>query len=213
MTGLARRLGALVALLALGACGAISALNDVDQPLDSYELGVPQGLPVARRSLPQHLTVERPAAGGALDTDRILIRPNPLQAQYLPAARWTDEAPVMLQTLILRSLEATGALTYVGRRPLGASSDYALLSEIAALEAAPLADGDAATVRVELSAWLVREEDAQIVADRTFTATASAPSTETLTLVAALDRATGQVLREIAAWTLATLGVAASAGG
>ena len=64
--------------------------------------------------------------------------------------------------------------------------------------------------RSRSSAWIVRESDARVVAARTFAAEAAAPSTDTLPLVMAFDRATGQVLTRITGWTLSTVGVAVS---
>jgi cholesterol transport system auxiliary component len=200
-----RALLSLLALPALPACGALSALGDAATPLDIYELRAPADLPVANRTLARDLIVEVPTSGGALDTDRILVRPNPLQAQYLPGAGWTDAAPVMVQTLILRSFEATGALRYVGRRPLGAGGDFALVSELTELQAEIGADG-AATARIALTARLVRESNASVIASRRFTATGPVASTETLDVVGALDTAAGAVMRDLVRWALSTMG-------
>jgi len=56
-----------------------------------------------------------------------------------------------------------------------------------------------------LTARLVREEDAEIVASRTFAATATTLSTEAPTLVAGFDRAAQQIMGEVAGWTLESL--------
>ena len=76
---------------------------------------------ITRRAAPRDVIIELPTTSGALATDRIMIRPNRLQAQYLPESRWSEPAPVMVQTLMLRAVEATGAVRYVGREPLGVS--------------------------------------------------------------------------------------------
>ncbi len=195
----------LLALPLFPGCSALGALSDAATPLDAYELRPPADLPTANRPLARDLIIEVPTAGGGLDTDRILIRPNPLQAQYLPGAGWTDEAPVMVQTLILRSFEATAALRYVGRRPLGPGGDFALVSELTDLQADLGADG-AVTTRMGLTVRLVREETASVVATRRFTATQPSASTETMDVVVALDAAGAAVMRDLVRWTLSTLG-------
>lgn len=195
----------LLALPLLPGCSALGALSDAATPLDAYELRPPADLPVATRTLARDLIIEVPTAGGALMTDRILIRPNPLQAQYLPGAGWTDEAPLMVQTLILRSFEATGALRYVGRRPLGPGGDFALVSELTNLQADLAADG-AVVTRMGLTARLVREATAGVIAIRRFNATQPAPSTQTMDVVMALDLAGAVVMRDLVRWTLSTLG-------
>ena len=98
----------LLLLTALSACSALSALDEASKPLEVYELTTPAVRPSgARRNV--ELVVEEPAASGALATERIMVRPAPLQAQYLPGVRWADTAPIMLQTLMVRSLTETGS--------------------------------------------------------------------------------------------------------
>jgi cholesterol transport system auxiliary component len=133
-----RALLAALALSALTGCGGL--LGGATTPLEAFDLRAPQ-VARAARTTGRSLVVEIPGAGGALNTDRIMIRPNPLQAQYLPGVRWTEDAPVLVQTVLLRAFEDTGALRYVGRRPLGGLGDMALVSELTDLQAEVRADG------------------------------------------------------------------------
>lgn len=196
----------LCSVSALSGCGALSALNDASIPLDAFELRAP-ALPQAGRMLTRGLSIEPPSTSGALDTDRILIRPNAVQSLYLPGVRWADDAPKMVQTLMLRAFEDTGALSYVGRRPLGGGGDLALISEITDFQAELLADGDSAATRIRLTARLVREADARVLARRSFQAVSSSESTETLALVEAFNRASDEVVGEIVRWALGSLGL------
>jgi len=199
----------LAGLAALPGCGALAALGGATEVLDAYELRPPQTGPVATGTVARSLIVETPSAAGAIDTDRILIRPHPLQAQYLPRARWTETAPVMVQTLLLRTLEDAGGLRFVGRRPLAGAGDFALVSELTAFQAdvpgAP--EGAAAAVSVRLLARLVREADAAVLSTRAFSAAAPVPRLETLAVVEAFDIALSQVLAETARWALSGVGV------
>lgn len=209
MTRLAPR-AALLLLLLIPGCGAISAISDAGQPLDAYEIR-PAPLPfTANRSLPRDVVVEEPVARGAIDTDRILIRPSPLQAQYLPGARWADTAPQLMQTLILRSLEDSGALRYAGRRPLGSAGDIALVTELTDFQADLNPDGNSGTVRIRLSARMVREMDSSIQASRIFDTSAQLASTETLDVVAAFDAAAARLLPELSAWVVQGVGASIS---
>ena len=113
-----------VGLMALTGCGAVSALNKAATPLDAYELRAPVDIPQSSRNLDRALSIEPPTTSGALDTDRILVKPNPVQSLYLPDGRWASELPAMWQTMALRAFEDTGALAYVGRRPLGSVGDF-----------------------------------------------------------------------------------------
>jgi cholesterol transport system auxiliary component len=119
----------------LPGCSALSALSGAATPLDAYDLNAPVNPVQARNTSSGQLVVEIPTAPGALTTDRILIRPHPLQAAYLPDGKWAEEAPIMLQTLMVRSFEDSNAFRYVGRRPLGGAGDYALLTELTDFQA------------------------------------------------------------------------------
>ena len=195
----------LTSLLVLGGCGAVSALNNAATPLDAYELRAPADLPQASRRLDRALSVELPTTSGALSTDRILIKPNPVQSLYLPDGRWASELPAMWQTLALRAFEDTGALAYVGRRPLGAVGDFALITEITDFQAE--LTGDTATIRLRLTARLVRERDARVMARRIFSADVPVESTATLALVKGFNAASDQVLADMVRWGVQALGL------
>lgn len=192
-----------VLLPMLAGCSTISALSDAATPMDVLELRPPQGIGATpARVLQRDVIVELPTTSGALDTDRILIRPNPLEAQYLPGVRWSEAAPLMVQTLMLRTLDATQAVQYVGRRPLGAGGDFAIVTELVDFQATLAPDGQRAQVDVQMIVRVVRERDVRIVASRVFTAAALAPSTSDLDLSLAFNQAMGQVLTQFADWAL-----------
>ena len=203
-----RRLVALLAVIPLlTGCATLGALGDVSTPLAVYDLRAPDGAPVARGTpLARDVIVELPTTSGVLETDRILIRPDALQAQYLPAARWGDETPVMLQTLMVRSLENTGGLRYVGRRPLAGSGDYAIITELVDFHAELAPDGVGAVISISMTSRLIRQRDASVIASRTFRAQAISASTETPALIDAFDRGSDQLLIDFADWTMNTLG-------
>jgi cholesterol transport system auxiliary component len=202
MTASLPRRALLLSLAGLAGCGAIGG----GPVLDAFELRPPASPPTARRSLARDLVVEVPEIGAALDTDRIMIRPNPLQAQYLPGARWTGSAAGMVQTLILRTLQDANAFRYVGRRPLGPGADFALVTELTDFQA-ELREGVAgAQVRVRLIARLVREADASVLASQSFQTTAEATTLETLAVVMAFNAATDTVMDALARWVLTRLG-------
>ncbi len=197
---------AFLAILLLTGCGGILGLGGT-QPLDAYELRAPAQMAQATRTLARSLVIETPGGGGAVGTDRILIRPTPLQAAYLPGARWTDEAPLMVQGLMVRAFEDTNALRYAGRRALpGGFSDFMLVSDLTDFQAEVLAD-DSVQVRVRLTARVVRDDDGQVLATRTFQATAPATSDDALQVVEAFNAATSAVLRDLTGWALERMGV------
>lgn len=195
----------LAACLALlPGCGALSALRG-EPERDVFELRPPAGPTGCGRARIDDLVVEPPKARGTLDSDRIMIRPSPLQTQYLPDAQWGETVPQMLQRLLVHSFGATGSFGYVGRAPLGLSGDHALISEIEDFNA-ELTGGDV-VVRLTVGAQMVSELDAAIVSRGRFAATVPAAGTRTADLIPAFDAAARQIVAEMTDWGLRASGV------
>ncbi|CAM3681665.1 ABC-type transport auxiliary lipoprotein family protein [Paracoccus yeei] len=201
-----RTAAAILALtLALPGCGALSALSG-GPALDVFELRAPDETPKScGRGRRAELVIEEPKARGTLDTERIMIRPNALQTQYLPDAQWGDTVPVTLQNLLVRSFSPYDAFTHVGRAPLGTAGDFALISEIRDFNAEVAGKG--AIVRLSVDAQLVREMDASVAARGSFSATATASSTRTADLIPAFDAAGRELLGQMTDWGLRGVGV------
>jgi cholesterol transport system auxiliary component len=198
-----RRLVTLFACLALTGCSAIASIQQAAEPLDAYELRAPAALPQARAPGRAQVTVERPATGGAIDTDRILIRQPGAQIAYLPGVRWSAPAPEMVQSATIETLLRTGAFGFAGARPLGASGDLVLVTNLLDFGAGVAAPGDGATVAVRLDARLVDEIDGRILAGRSFAQAVAVPDTSTGAVVAGFQAATDAVLADLARWAIA----------
>ncbi|UXU75621.1 MULTISPECIES: ABC-type transport auxiliary lipoprotein family protein [unclassified Paracoccus (in: a-proteobacteria)] len=191
--------------LTLPGCAALKALEG-EPERDVFELRPPSDTPrTCGRGRLAELVIEPPKARGTLDTDRIMIRPNALQTQYLPDARWGDTVPVTLQTLLVRAFGVYDSFTHVGRAPLGTAGDYALISEIQDFNAEVAGKG--AVVKLTVDAQMVREMDAKVVARGRFAATAPAQTTRTADLVPAFDAAGQQLVGQMTDWGLRALGV------
>ncbi len=194
-----RTLLAVSMLVLLAGCGLF---NKAAETLDAYTLSPLAGNGDARGSS-QHLVVELPTSSGALATDRILIKPNRLQAEYLPQGRWVDATPVLIQTLLVASLQNSGAFRLVGRDGAGLSPDYRLLVELTDFQAEAPAEGVAEiAVNVGLTMTMSRDDDGSLIATRRFEHTALASSSDTLALVSAFDQATQRVLADSVAWSV-----------
>lgn len=187
----------LLAMLMLSGCAALGALNKT--PLDAYELrgNLPPDRPAQASGV--QLVVEPPVVGESLKTDRILIRPSRLQAQYLPDGRWTEAPSEMLRTALVRELGATGRYGYVGREPLGGAGDHALLTEITDFNPELRADGRVVT-HLRVSARLVREMDIRDTRSRVFEVSRPAKSTATPDLIVAMDAAMSEIVAAIVGW-------------
>ena len=196
----------VLAVLASPGCSAISALDEASRPLEIYELRTPDIQPIAAGRRKIEVVVEQPITSGTLATERIMIRPGPLQTQYLPGVRWSDPAPVMLQTLIVRSLTETGAFGSVGRRPVGSLEHYAVLSELTDFQAETMEGTAGAKISIRLMVRVVNEREARVIATQTFSATEDAAETDANTIVAGFNRALAQLLSGIVPWLVTHTG-------
>lgn len=202
-----RFLLAIVLSIALGGCSALGALNRASAPLDVYEIRAPGALPTARGQ-PRRVDfiIEKPAASGVIDTDRIVVRPSSAQVQYLPDARWSEPAPEMIRSAMVEGFERTGAFQYVGRSPLALSGNLVLVTNLSEFHAEVIPRADTGRVRMTLVARLVREDGAVILATRTFSRGVAVDDTSTPAIIAAYESVAQNILSDLSAWVLATGG-------
>ncbi len=194
--------------LMLGPLGACALANVASEPAPSlYVLtaATPQ-VPAGAVAAMAQVVVEEFSAPAAVDTTRIVFQPSPNEIKYYAGARWSDRAPRMIAALTVETLHNTGHFPSAIGAGSGARMDLALVGDIRQFAAARVATqglGQAATeARVTLYVRLLRASDRSIVASREFAATAPSASGKMTDIVAAYDAALGQVLAEIALWTL-----------
>lgn len=191
----------IAASMPLAGCGAVSSLSKAGAELDAYTLSPAggSGTPARGRG---HLIVELPSSAGALATDRILIKPVPYQAQYLPDGRWSEPAPALVQTLLVASFQNLGGFALVGRTANGLNPDYTLMTDLMDFQVEPAGqDPERFVVRITMVMTVIRESDRRVVASKRFTAVETAASDDTEVLVGVFDRALQGVLRDIVGWT------------
>ena len=75
------------------------------------------------------LAVSVSAAPG-LDTDRLLILEPGARLNHYAAARWPDNIPEVLESLLRTTLESTGQFSRLTRGPTSRSTDWALELEV-----------------------------------------------------------------------------------
>lgn len=195
-----------IGLALMSGCSALSALSGAGASLDAYTLS-----PVAATATPasgrRHLVVELPTAGGALATDRILIKPMPLQAQYLPDGRWTEPTPALVQTLLVASFQNLGGFRLVGRSGAGLMPDYTLMTELQDFQVEPTGSKPTPLiVRINANMTLIRESDRRIIASRGFSATAEVATDATPDLINGFDGAFQRMLQDVVEWTVSSAG-------
>jgi cholesterol transport system auxiliary component len=194
-----RRALAVLGGLAASACGV---LPRVSEPVDLYTLTPKTTFPNSLPKVDWQLVVEMPVAATSLDTPRIALQHTPLTLEYYAKAAWTDNAPAMVQTLLIESFESTGSIRAVGRDAISLRADYLLKTDLREFEAVYDGDNPAPMVWVAMNAKLVKMPDRRIIASETFERKLPAASGKLADIVGAFDETLGKVLKQIVIFTL-----------
>ena len=147
------------------------------------------------------LLIAKPAAGQLLDNDRIAVRPSPGAISVYKGAAWSDPAPELVQTALLRSFEDSQKILSVSRPGAGVRGEYQLQTDLRTFES--IYEGASPQVVVELYAKLIHTADGQVVAARVFRETEPAAGVEVGPVVDAFSRALDRVTGQVTGWTLA----------
>ena len=195
----------LLVMTALSGCSAISSIESSATPLGTYELSPLPAAPDRARRGRHHLEIAMPTATGALTSDRIVIKPNALEVQTLPDARWVNDATEHVQLLLVRSLANSGRFSLVTSAGTGPSPDYVLMTDLQAFQAEVVAQKT--VVVIEATLTLLNDQDGAIVASRSFSSAVPVADTSTAQVVAGFDAAMTQQLTELVSWLVARPGL------
>lgn len=191
-------------LTVMAGCSAISSIQSAAKPLNTFELSpLPAGSVASSRGR-RHLEVALPTATGALTSERIVIKPTPLQVQSLPDARWINETTVHVQLLLVRSLANSGRFALVTNSGSGPSPDYLLLTDLRAFQAEVA--GEKVTVVIRATMTLLSETDGAVISSRSFSNSVAVADTSAELIVAAFDAAMTQQLIDVVGWLVGTPG-------
>jgi cholesterol transport system auxiliary component len=150
------------------------------------------------------LGIETPTAPAGLSSARIAVTRKPLTLEYYAGAQWVDDAPAMVQRLLIESFENSGRIVGVGRLAVALRSDFILQPELREFQA-EYSDGAATPkVRVRINVKLIKMPDRRIIASDTFERILEAPDNRMPVIVKTFDRALGKVMRDLVVWTLQT---------
>lgn len=207
----AGRAAALACCVALSACAALQLANR--QPPRLYQLTPKSTFSPDLPEIDARLNVEVPTATAGLNTARIALRPTPTTLEYYAGASWIDVGPVMIQNLLIESLDNTGKIDVLGNEVVGVRADYALLTHIREFQA-EYEGGDpeqAPEIRVRLQARLVRLPRRTSLAATSEETVVAAEATSLDAIVKAFDRAFGDVAKDVVEWALEEIDAAEAA--
>lgn len=157
----------------------------------------PRGLPLVKWSL----VVDEPTAARQIDTSRIALMNGTFRVEYYADVEWTDNAPAMVQLLLIQSFQNTGRLPVVAPTRQTLATDFLLLSNLRKFQVENDAAGTPqATVTLEVT--LLRMPRRTPVSTARFEKATPVDSKSTEMVTAAFDSSLGDVMRRVVDWTL-----------
>lgn len=148
-------------------------------------------------------TVDIPVAEAGLNNARIALRQTPVSLEYFARANWIDTAPVIVQSLLVKSFENTGKIVAVGRQSVSLRADSSLIPELRGFQTEYKGAGPP-KVRVRINAKLVKIPQRSITATMTAEHVEPAKDTDLPAIVNAFDISLGKTIKRIVDWTLRT---------
>ncbi len=185
----------LGAALWFAAAGVVTmALGGCASPPQAYGLQ-----PATSRALYARgtLAIPQPDAAPPLDSDLIVVRESGDRLTSLPGGQWAARLTRLVQNRMIQSFENAGLAGSV--RTDGAPADNRLMLDIRRFDI----DAPTHQARVEISARLVAESSGRTVAAKIFSASEPVADIAGAEPALALDRAFGQVSRQIVVWAAA----------
>lgn len=199
-----RRLLATAPLAGLAACSPADLIASRPPP-KLFELTPKSTFPTDLPQAGSTVRVEAVTATAGLNTTRIALRPSPTELDYYAGVLWIDVVPVMVQNLLVESLENSGRVDALGPAAAGVPATYALLAHVREFQAEYAQPGSLPSVRVRMQVRLVTLPRRESVDAAGAEANLPAASGALDAVVAAFDDALGEVLRTIVVWTARTL--------
>lgn len=187
-------------MIAAGAivCACVP-LPDGGAPVGRYRLTAPleRGPETPRSGF--RLSIEEPVAERALDTALIAVARTPNRFEYYRDVEWSDRAPIVVQSFLVRTFENSGRFAFAGRRGEGVRSDLRLTTELRRFEADAIKHPDSA--HVAIYAKLVDPRRGDILGARLFETRRLADSAAVAAMVEAFDLALSEIAAEMVAWS------------
>ena len=146
------------------------------------------------------LLVFTPQARAAVDTTQMAYAVQAHQLAYFARNQWAETPPQMLEPLLVRTLEATGAFTAVLTPPQTGNVALGLRTEI--VDLVQDFTQDAPVLRLSLRAVLSDEAANRTIATREWTLREPMPHKSPAAGVLAANQAVARVLPELASFVL-----------
>lgn len=145
---------ALLAALSLGtACGC-----GASRPIKYYQLTVPgDTAPATAQPIPVTIIVRMPAAPSLYRDNRIVYAIGEQQMGAYEYQRWVASPPELIQTVLLRTLRASGRYEGVFTPQARVSGDYSLVMRIYNFEEQDSGNGLVGKISMDVELWDIKK--------------------------------------------------------
>lgn len=168
----------------------------------TYDLSLPaNGIPRTGGTSAQIL-VREPRALKALDSERLIVRPQAQEITYLGGAQLPDRLPVVVQARLIEAFERSNGAGAVAAPGDGLVIDVTLAMQLRRFEVLAF-DGD--RVEIEIFVNLINEGTGRVLGKKGFQASLPTSSGDADAVVSALNTAFGMIAEAIVTWTYATI--------
>lgn len=163
----------------------------------TFDLAAPRSIPGSGSTSVQFAVTE-PTVVGALNSERIVVRPTPTSINYLAGVQWSDRAPKLVQARLIDSFRNTGRVRSVGMPGGEVVNDVGLVTDLQAFHV----DAQDGAAVVTIAVRIVGDQSGRVIASRIFTASAPVAGSRADDMVAAINTAFDTVATDIVVWTL-----------
>ena len=132
----------------------------------------------------------------ALETNRLMVRPQADQVSYYKDVAWSDRLPRLVQARIIETFQNSGAVKAVS----ASTGQYALVTDLRAFQI-DVTSGKA-YAEIEIFAKLVNAGSGKVIATKGFSARVPAQSDSPADAIAALNQAFTEVLQDTTTWVV-----------
>ena len=186
----------------LGGC-AFAGISTESAPA-TYNINAPDTRELHLARWPVQLTVQTPAAGRAVDTDRIMVTSASGRVSYFAGAAWSDRLPRLLQSRIVAAMQDSGAFRAVLTTQDRLDGDYAIAIEVRSFHI-EVGNGGG-TAAVTLFARMINEKRGNVLATKEFSARIPAGTDDTDASVAALQTGFNKAMVDLVRWAASARG-------
>lgn len=149
------------------------------------------------------LIVEAPDSISGIDSTRIKLTTSPNAIDYFAGISWTESAPIMVQNLLISSLQNHGKFASVSKGRAGTQARYLLRTELRSFEAifdGTPQTGDIPKIRITLHASLMDIQNRTIIESHLFSHEITAQGSGIENIIQGFDEANSEVIEDLILW-------------